>query len=1472
VLNEITTENNTDPAHYIFSETTFHELVKDVLQFPDDLNTFLSLMKHHPLSVYEARALKADLKKLVAFIDSAKESWRGKCELQSIHNAKMASLENENEKKRQQSTFYGSSSVETEKKLVEPRLHEKIIIPTTPVPPPAANFSQNYSQNYSQVEVNPEQLIVNQVYTKYNKNKVLEQYRLSPADIKKTKVLIEYGNFGNVHLGLYKNKNKITIKKLSKQDYNQQYFSEKLFLMHHLHSNNNPNANPDSSLANNSSFYGLNSINGPSSPFLQSFYGFISTEHSYQMIEELTSHGILETVLNDFTHFPFFQVNLKFSWLQDLIRGVSFLHSKGIVHSEITPGNILISDRLVLKIGNLHSCSDIVNKYKNQKNEEKVKDIYRILLLSPYIAPELKEMITTVLSASDRDRNNRSNNSSNNSSDISDLSENDLTPRKSILSTKNSIEFTMESDVYSFCITAFVIVFRRTPSIQDDIIEQLEEMLEVTNFYSEEAKELFSLAMGKGLSYQRISNNLAESMILVDRPKAEEISRDFKTIVKEFFGGDPRSVEEEWLDTTSYLSELEKTCIQLQNQRLKGTGLNDLIIKNFNLKVPSTDSYENPTYDIHGIVTSSNNNDNPNLSIQSENKTRHSIKNLVKSVYNVKHDQSVKLEKSDDRFVGSDSSCMNSAVDPKASASIHNYSQNYSRTFPTIGSVCASESIFEEKSKNMFHSDHLAVLGQFLREEASCTGSNAVRYAELLVNNGIPTVEILTKRIERDYNILVNLGFEYNDAIEVAEVLNSRKEQEKTSHNVKRFGTLNNFSSSHSITENRSVTTNKRLSQSQNNNNRNSSNTLTILSGANHSQIWGKEVPKLLLPTDIANYYEKATLRNDSSAFLELERLANTGDNFAKGFLIRILLLGQCGIKANPQLARQLSEGLFSWLEVIIQSANELAAMIGQFLLGFCYSEGLDGTDKDDKEALRWYKSSADRNYSMAQAYVGYCYYIGKGCILNHPEAVRWYKKAAEQGHIGAQSNLGLCYENGHGMKSASPVEAVVWYKKAAQQNYSIASYNLAYCYERGFGIQKDCYQAFYFYLWSIRQGNEMKSEYRIGLLFEENHLQISDKKVLNMKNEHFEAMGSEEAATSSMMHMAKIMNGEETFYDNNNNKDNTTIYTAITSDTNNKNNNNNNNNTTNYSTYSKNTTNTKQQQLSTKLNGTPLTNKSSSSMYNTSTDHDPFSHSDSSPDEAGHGIEVAKKYNRSSSSIVFTPARSNSSINNKSTPPLAKKPSKPAPVEKNNQYYHDQHKRNSTSTEHESFYWFFSSALKGNGDAQVKIGNYFEFGIGTSLNPAKAFRYYELANQQGNLQGKFYLAICYSQGIGCTPDYEKALFHYHEAASQGHKEAQNNLAYFYKMGLGVEKNLLEAMKWYQRAAEQGYSAAKYNLACLYEKNMNEINKLLVQNPQESVQSGQKVVKLQDIINLYVTAAQAGVDRAEKALQRVRVA
>ena len=61
-------------------------------------------------------------------------------------------------------------------------------------------------------------------------------------------------------------------------------------------------------------------------------------------------------------------------------------------------------------------------------------------------------------------------------------------------------------------------------------------------------------------------------------------------------------------------------------------------------------------------------------------------------------------------------------------------------------------------------------------------------------------------------------------------------------------------------------------------------------------------------------------------------------------------------------------------------------------------------------------KERAEQGHADAQAYLGYCYDVGKGVTQDYAQAVYWYQKAAEQGNVAALKNLGLCYEYGKGV------------------------------------------------------------------------------------------------------------------------------------------------------------------------------------------------------------------------------------------------------------------------------------------------------------------------------------------------------------------------------------------------------------------------------------------------------------------------
>ena len=94
------------------------------------------------------------------------------------------------------------------------------------------------------------------------------------------------------------------------------------------------------------------------------------------------------------------------------------------------------------------------------------------------------------------------------------------------------------------------------------------------------------------------------------------------------------------------------------------------------------------------------------------------------------------------------------------------------------------------------------------------------------------------------------------------------------------------------------------------------------------------------------------------------------------------------------------------------------------------------------KQAVYWYKKSANQGYADAQLNLGGMYEMGQGLPQDYKQAFYWYKKAANQGDASAQFNLGLMYDQGHGV-SQNYKQAFYWYKKSANQGFAQAQYNL---------------------------------------------------------------------------------------------------------------------------------------------------------------------------------------------------------------------------------------------------------------------------------------------------------------------------------------------------------------------------------------------------------------------------------------------
>jgi TPR repeat protein len=86
--------------------------------------------------------------------------------------------------------------------------------------------------------------------------------------------------------------------------------------------------------------------------------------------------------------------------------------------------------------------------------------------------------------------------------------------------------------------------------------------------------------------------------------------------------------------------------------------------------------------------------------------------------------------------------------------------------------------------------------------------------------------------------------------------------------------------------------------------------------------------------------------------------------------------------------------------------------------------------DRDDAEAITWFRKAADLEEYGAMSWLGSMYQSGRGVPKDDLEAVRWYRKSADGKNANAAYRLGLMYELN---------EARRWYQAAANGGNQLA-------------------------------------------------------------------------------------------------------------------------------------------------------------------------------------------------------------------------------------------------------------------------------------------------------------------------------------------------------------------------------------------------------------------------------------------------
>ncbi|MGN1045301.1 MAG: TIR domain-containing protein [Candidatus Methanomethylophilaceae archaeon] len=191
--------------------------------------------------------------------------------------------------------------------------------------------------------------------------------------------------------------------------------------------------------------------------------------------------------------------------------------------------------------------------------------------------------------------------------------------------------------------------------------------------------------------------------------------------------------------------------------------------------------------------------------------------------------------------------------------------------------------------------------------------------------------------------------------------------------------------------------------------------------------------------------------------------------------------IAQCDVGWMYQYGKGCRQSYKDALEWYRKSANQGYAR-AQNILGVMYRDGI-GTDRSYKDAFDMFKSAANQNYARAQYHLALMYHYGQGVEASDTTAVEYLLAAANQGHPMAQNFLGYLYQHGLGV-DRSDISAVTWYTESAERGFSYGQYNLGVMYLNGHGVDRSLSVAKRWFEKAAEQ-NHPDALYNLGVFYE---------------------------------------------------------------------------------------------------------------------------------------------------------------------------------------------------------------------------------------------------------------------------------------------------------------------------------------------------------------------------------------------------
>lgn len=1118
------------PTNVYFDEE-FDSLNQDIDNHEEALCKLLALLKHRPLSVAEAKTLKAEINKLKGLVEESRRELKDKgktgAESDRVHSYNTRRLpelplsvnSSPHTSAASKSTFASSSSFNAPRGINSLSNSDNLLISSFKNQQQSLQAISAYGENpfeesdvsstpinskIENYELNPhtlnrllrssEQLSDEEISFK---RRVLETMIISPTDLDVTKIRVGRGTFGDVCLGTLRHRYKVAIKTLkrssdARKDEQRKRLIEKEMLI--------------------AKYLG-------SYPTIPVCYGFVTMDSCIQVVLELAPYGSLSLLLKDSQSFPIVPVALKIAWLSDLADAVRFLHSKEIMHKNICADNILVFEKLRLKL------SDFGPEKSKGRSEGDIK---------AFLAPEVRE-------------------------------------------GKNP-EY--GSDVFSFAITALQIFSRRMPHLEKPE-EQMISAIEKEWIEPKESKDsLLTLFLD---SLKCDSNQHVNDV----RPSSEDLFQEILSIL-ETIGGDPR--EESHCNDYFVIQEIESVAKQRRNEmmRIKSSYKSNLSLRPTSSSQLQSLSSRRASLNITGSSKLLRNSFFPNQSSNGNNATSFSYSQFNKIPVETQEFLSNSIDIEDkasiayfliqaakftpleadfmaDRLVRKGVSCVSTlrrklhrdreylssiGVDKDTAKRIE--TAIFSISSPQVGSVpvvANSPRVYASSSgasrRKEYPSNRLSGSAhssnelegntdrdndesdslesgtgsdfahnrsrQNLRAKKVSNNNKSVAKISAQVNSGLNTKNLMAEKavmlpdVEGNTSYQEQLGFDDQEIAlspdeSIVRIFQNSKQMMEKRNILSKFLRVeinlspelaNKYSDimiAHNI-EDLSTLQKKMMTDSKilvkYGFDKRISNTIfdhltvqAISRFQNDHQM--NDVDMTLNPSGVSTVSMPVKVAS-SNSMLQNYVANNCGTDIAPVDIAHLYY--ESSQMSNTDALERLLE--------VAESGDYLAQgfLMRMYVLG-------QGDVKQDtmvaqemgRKLFPWLQhaiqSENSSNIVMYARYLtGVCYSHGLGVAKDEPEAIKWYIQSANQGYVGAQAYLGYCYYLGIGVEK-DLVEAFNWYRISALRGHSASQCNLGLCYEYGHGIERNLLEAIKWYRASAEQGDVI-AQFSLGNLYE---------------------------------------------------------------------------------------------------------------------------------------------------------------------------------------------------------------------------------------------------------------------------------------------------------------------------------------------------------------------------------------------------